>query len=132
MSLITYAKDSLVNLVSNLGTARDKAAASGYTFDPPLTDQHLISFYRSSWLARKIVNIPAHDAFRKWRNWQANGNQITLLEAEEKRLRVREKLREAYWKARLFGGAAVYISDGSADPSKPINVMVSARAISSS
>lgn len=122
MNVLTRMADGLVNLVSGLGTPRDKASGATYTYDPPLQDAELVNFYRSSWLARKIVQVPAHDAFRKWRNWQAQPDQITALEAEEKRLGLRDKLAEAYWKARLFGGAAVYISDGAADTSKPLDV----------
>lgn len=112
--------DSLINFVANLGTNRDKAAHTQYVLRP-LDDQQLAAAYRTAWLPRKIVDIPALDACRKWRDWQAEADQITKIEAEEKRLKLQAKVLEAKIKARLFGGAAVYIGTGDGDPSKPIS-----------
>lgn len=66
----------------NLGTSRDKAAHTTYAVRA-LTDQDLLAAYRSSWLPRKIVDIQAQDAIRRWRNWNADKTQISALEAEE-------------------------------------------------
>ena len=112
--------DGLVNLVANLGTARDKAAHSGYAM-PVMTEQDAANAYRSAWLPRKIVDIPAMDACRKWRAWNAEDTEVSALEAEEARLDVRGKLLQAHIKARLFGGAAIYIGTGESDPSKPLD-----------
>lgn len=112
--------DGLVNLVANLGTGRDKAAHTAYG-PPMLTEQDAVNAYRSAWLPRKIVDIPAMDACRKWRSWNAESEQVSALEAEEARLGLRGKLLECFIKARLFGGAALYIGTGENDPSKPLN-----------
>ena len=112
--------DSLLNLTANLGTARDKAANSIYSL-PSLSDQELINAYRGAWLPRKIVDIPALDSCRKWRDWQATADQITLIEAEEKRLGLRGKMMQVRTRARLFGGAALLIGTGESDPSKPLS-----------
>lgn len=111
--------DGYRNLVSNLNTARDKAYHGTY-WVRVLTYQELLNAYRSSWLPRKIVDIPALDATRKWRAWQADADQITELEAEEKRHGVREKVRYATTAARLWGGAVIYIGTGDADPSEEL------------
>lgn len=112
--------DSLKNFVANLGTSRDKAASAAYT-GPNVTPEQLNNAYRGSWLPRKIVDIPALDATRRWRSWQAEKEQITLIEAEEKRLNLKEKVKDALIKARLFGGAAIYIGiKGDNDPSLPL------------
>lgn len=103
--------DSLTNLVSRMGTDRDKAA-HGYYAAPVLTDDQITFAYRGAWLPRKIVDIPALDSCRKWRNWQAKSDQVEKIEAEEKRLNVRGKVLEARTKARLFGGAAILIGTG--------------------
>lgn len=121
MTVFNFLTDSLVNFVSGLGTGRDKSASAQYVATPAKTNQELLAFYRSSWLAKKVVQIPAFDSFRKWRNWQASSDEITLLEAEEKRLFFKQKLYEARWKARLFGWCAVYISDGTSNPELPLN-----------
>ncbi|WP_130887461.1 phage portal protein [Pseudomonas sp. Sample_21] len=114
MSAFTYLKDSLQNLVAGLGTARDKASHSHYAL-PVMDDQQLLNAFRGSWTAQKGVSIPAVDACRNWRNWQANKAQIELIEAEEDRLNVKGKILEALLKARLFGGAAVFIGTGERD-----------------
>ncbi|RWX78278.1 DUF1073 domain-containing protein [Neorhizobium lilium] len=113
--------DSLTSLVSRMGTERDKAATVFYT-NPVLSDDQVVAAYRGSWLPRKIVDIPALDSCRKWRNWQAEDKQIEDIEAEEKRLNVKGKILEAITKARLFGGAAVFIGTGDANPSEPLDV----------
>lgn len=120
-NVITLLRDSLTSLTSRMGTDRDKAATVFYT-QPLVTDEQLIAAYRGSWLPRKIVDIPALDSCRKWRNWQAEEAAIEKIEAEEKRLNVKGKVLEAMKKARLFGGAALYIGTGDGDPSKPLNV----------
>ena len=100
--------DSLQNFVAGLGTSRDKASASTYSLTTP-TERELSDMYRVSWLARKIVDIIPWDATRQWRKWQADAAQIEAIEALEKRLGLRVKIKEALTKARLFGGAAIYI-----------------------
>lgn len=120
MGVITYIGDKLVNLVANLGTERDKSTASGYLFVPK-TEAELMAAYRGSWLPRKIVDIPAMDACRRWRGWQATKEQIQRIEAEEKRLGVQGKVRTAMTRARLFGGAAIFIGTGERDTASPLS-----------
>lgn len=113
-------RDGLVNLVANLGTGRDKAAHTTYDV-PAMTEHEAVNAYRSAWLPRKIVDIPAMDACRKWRSWHAEAEEVSAIEAEETRLGLQGKLLDAYIKARLYGGAALYIGTGEQDPSKPLN-----------
>lgn len=111
--------DKLVNVVANLGTDRDKAAASFYGL-PILTDDQAMNAYRGAWLPRKIVDIPALDATRRWRAWQAKKEQVEKIEAEEKRLQLRSKVRDAMIKARLFGGAAIFLGTADRKPERAI------------
>lgn len=120
-NVIAFMRDSLTSLVSRMGTERDKAATTFYAHTV-LSDEQLIAAYSTSWLPRKIVDIPALDACRKWRDWQAKKPQIEAIEEEEKRLNVKGKILEASKKGRLFGGAAVYIGIGDEDPSQPLDV----------
>lgn len=110
--------DSLRNVVANLGTSRDKAALSTYAFDR-LDYEQLLAAYRGAWLPRKIVDIPAFDACRKWRTWTGSSDHINAIEAEERRLSIREKLLRAIIAARLYGGSALYIGTDDPDPSEP-------------
>ncbi len=118
--VIQFKTDSLHSLVSGLGDpARDKMA-SAYYGSQLLDDHQLLNAYRSTWLARKIVDIPAMDSVRKGRDWQAENDQIELIEAEEKRLGFWQKLLEVQIKARLWGGAAIYIGTGDSNPAEPL------------
>jgi phage-related protein (TIGR01555 family) len=121
VNVISLVRDSLTSLVSRMGTERDKASTVYYT-NPLMTDEQLIAAYRGSWLPRKIVDIPALDSCRKWRDWQAKKPQIEALEGEEKRLNVKGKILEASKKGRLFGGAAVLIGTGDSNPQEPLEV----------
>lgn len=120
MGVVRYLSDKLVNLVANLGTERDKASGSVYA-PVMLTDQDLSNAYRGAWLPRKIVDIPPLDATRRWRGWQATKDQIEKIEAEEKRLDLRRKVKQALTRARLFGGSAIFIGTGERDTSGPLN-----------
>lgn len=65
--------------------------------------------YRSSWLCRKIHDIPPYDMTRAGRNWQTDKDTIQAIEAEERRLGVLAKARRAMSLARLHGGAALIL-----------------------
>lgn len=119
-NIIALMRDSLTSLVSRMGTERDKAATTFYVA-PVLTDEQIAAAYRGSWLPRKIVDIPALDACRKWRNWQAKADQIERIEAEETRLCVRARVLDAVRKARLWGGASLLIGTGDTDPASPLD-----------
>ncbi|WP_322885484.1 DUF1073 domain-containing protein [Sinorhizobium medicae] len=120
-NIIAFVRDSLTNIVASLGTSRDKAAANVYSM-PMLTDEELLNAYRGAWLPKKIVDIPAFDSIRAWRDWQAKKPQIEAIEAEEKRLNVMGKLLETRIKARLWGGAALVIGTGDKDLTAPLDV----------
>jgi phage-related protein (TIGR01555 family) len=112
--------DSFINLLSGLGDpTRDKGVNSTYTVNL-LNQQTLETAYRGDWIARKAVDIPAMDATRQWRQWQADDPQIEELEAEEKRLGLQRKLKVGLQRARLYGGAALVMGVGADDPSLPL------------
>lgn len=111
--------DGLQNVVANLGTRRDKASHTVYVPDN-LTSEQLVAMYRTSWLAAAICDYPAEDATRKWRSWRAEAEQITKIEAEEKRLGLQHKVQEALIASRILGGSALYISAENQDPAQPL------------
>ncbi|MFT4076859.1 MAG: DUF1073 domain-containing protein [Asticcacaulis sp.] len=117
--IITFARDTLTNLVSRMGTDRDKGAASFYGRSV-LDDGQIANAYAGAWLPRKIVDVPAFDSVRVWRDWQAKPDQIEAIEAEELRLNLKAKVFEARTKARLFGGAAIMIGTGDVVLDKPL------------
>lgn len=111
--------DTLVNLLSGLGTVRDKATGNAYAL-VILDKMSLDAAYRGDWIARKIVDVPAFDETREWRDWQAKKPQIELLEQEEARHSVQRKVAQARKLARLYGGSVIFIGDGSANPMAPL------------
>lgn len=113
--------DNLVNLVSGLGTTRAKSANSTFV-DRVYTDHELMATYRQNWVAGRIIDVPAFDCTRVWRNWQAKGRQIERIEKLERDLGLQGKIRQAKQLGDLLGGAAVYIGTNAADVSKPLNV----------
>lgn len=118
-------RDGLANALTGAGTLVDRAVHLHYRLmlqDPAQLEQS----YRSSWLARKIVNIPAEDATATWRQWQAEPEQITALEAAEKRFQVQHKVKRALVLARLFGGAAIIIGLRDGAPEQPLPATIRA------
>lgn len=103
--------DTLFNVISGLGTVKDKAAATRFTFVPMMREQQEAA-YRGDWIARKVVDIPAKDATREWRSWQADSDQIEALEEAERTLGLQQKLCRAMILARLYGGAALFMGVG--------------------
>lgn len=113
--------DTLLNLVSMMGTSRDKRASTGHVLTTS-TDGEMETFFRESWLAKKIVTLPAYDMFREWRNWQGDDKQIEAIEKEEKRLKLLQTYMTAMTWARLYGYCAIYISNGDLDVSQELKL----------
>lgn len=110
--------DGLANALTGAGTSADRRKHAFWTLQ--VADRHQIeAAYRSSWLARKAVDLPPQDMTRQWRDWQAQAPQIEALEAEEKRLDIRGKVRRAMTFGRLGGGALILGVPG--DPALPLN-----------
>jgi phage-related protein (TIGR01555 family) len=106
MGVVTAFRDRLANIMSGAGTSNDPRTQFVHVFDR-LSWNQVEATYRSNWLMRNAVDIPAYDMTRAWRDWQAAKDQIETIEAEEKRLRLRQKVREAIILGRLGGGALI-------------------------
>lgn len=115
--------DTLKNLVSGLGTAKDKSTTLSFVFNP-IDQAQLVNMHRGDWLARKIVDIIPDDMTREWRDWQAKSDQIELIEAVEKhpRINLQPKLTLALQKGRLFGGAVLFMGIRGQVPSEPLDL----------
>lgn len=115
--------DTLRSLVTGLGTAKDKNTTLAYVFTP-ITQAELVAMHRSDWLAHKVVNIIPNDMTREWRDWQAEGDQIEAIEAVEKLplINLQSKVALAMQKARLFGGAVLFIGIRGQSPSEPLDL----------
>lgn len=114
------ASDGLENVVAGLGTDRDKRSYSIYGAPRKLTPVELENMYRSSWLAKKIVNAVADDMTRAWRSHNSNESnqvQVQKIIQAEKRFALKAKVNDALCWARLYGGSGILIGmkDGTYD-----------------
>ncbi len=114
--------DGIRNALTGAGTSVDRRTYSTYQFCQ-LSQPEIETAYRSSWLMRKIVDLPPYDMTRAWRDWQAEADKIEALEAEEKRLGIREKVRTALQLGRLGGGALILgVDQGAPDTPLPAQI----------
>jgi len=65
----------LVNAMSNLGSEKDKGAQGNWYFTP-LDQQQAENAYRSNWMSRKAIDIPALDMMREGWAWQCSKEKL--------------------------------------------------------
>ena len=122
-TLFNIADSTLVNLVSKLGTGRDKAAHDTFAWYTPRSTAELDNLYRTDSVARKIVSKPAQDMFRAGYYFERlAGKQLDAMLAEVKRLKVDKHLRQATKLARLHGRSYILLAASDNQPlSMPMN-----------
>lgn len=115
----TAANDSLSDFVSNMAhQATGVMGGAGAYRDSPLSGyakdawQVYGNLYNGNWLVKAAVDTIPEDCFKKGYQWVAPGDQVNLLEAEERRHRVRHKKQQALTWARLDGEAYIYMDTG--------------------
>jgi phage-related protein (TIGR01555 family) len=113
--------DSLTNLAANMAIGNAKSVHDKFSLRA-LNDLELESMYRGEGIPRKVIDLPVRDMLRPWRSWQAEKDQISIIEDAEKRHRIRAKLAQAIRLGRLYGGAAILVGADVADPMKPLRV----------
>lgn len=113
------ASDGLENVVTGLGTAKDKSSFNQWSNSyRNLDHEQLIARYREDWVSQKVCNIIPQDMTRKWRKVSTSEGQ----EADEE-LRVRDLFRDAYKYARLLGTSFIVLDiKGSGTLDKPLNL----------
>lgn len=109
--------DGLKSAITGAGTSRDPRASAAYSAATALTQYQIDAAYRGSGLMRKIIQIPALDMVREWREWKVEADQVTAIEAEEKRLALQAKVRQCEVLRGLGGGALILGLPG--EPSQP-------------
>jgi phage-related protein (TIGR01555 family) len=114
-TVLQRAFDGFKNVVAELGTSRDKQSAGEYVLTA-FSDLDWDTIYRVSWMGRKIVDIPAEDATRRWREWQGDADQAREVKKEEARLHVPNKVQHGMKQGRCYGGAGIYIAIRNSDP----------------
>ena len=116
-----YTTDSLTSLVSGMGNVqRDKLESTTYSY-VELTDEQLTNAYRNSWVAKRLVDVPAMDAIKNWRVWQTDNDSLNALEQYEDKLGVKQKLMQTIIASRALGGAGLYIGTKDQDLLQPLD-----------
>ena len=120
----TFVQDSMVNLMTGLGGAKD---SSTYNQWVPVEygETQLATIYKEHWLARKCVDVPVDETVSKWRENKTPGlthEQIEIFEGAEKSLKLRKKIATALKWGRLFGGGALYLAVEGVDIGEPLRI----------
>jgi len=114
-------RDNLHNLLSGMGYGGDKTVYTRFGY-VPFTKEQCDSAYRGDWIARKVIDIPAQDATREWRDWQASKDEIKKIEDAERELGLQRKTMIALQKARLYGGGALILGVDQGKPEEELDV----------
>ena len=123
----TFLSDSLSNVMSGLNTQNDPRSYNQFNFFNHGTmdwlwtqPMSLYAAYRSSWLARQIVNIPAEDAMREWRKFTCKDAED--IQSHEKKLNIQSKFTKLASLARLSGGAIMVMMIEGQSLDKPLDM----------
>ena len=98
--------DGFVNFVAGIGnSASDKGANNQYvqSYDDYMRNE---AIYRASGFGKRTIDIVASDATRKWRTWL--GDDASDLIKFEKKLKLKQTVRDAIAAGKRGGGAAIY------------------------
>jgi phage-related protein (TIGR01555 family) len=115
------AVDNLVNLISGLGTDKDKRMHSHYV-PRSIGDAELTTLYEESWLHGQAIDLPANDATRKWRTLKVSGDDHKRLVDTERELHLQAQVNEAAKFGRLHGGALqIWLVDNTGELDEPLD-----------
>lgn len=122
-------RDSLENLVAQLGTEQDKRTHTRFRNNKQLSrdgmQDELNALYRTDWVAGKIVDIIPDDMTREWRDFtgEITPDQVEELVEEENRVDLSGNVNNAHKWARLYGSAFIVMNiDDGQTPDKPLNI----------
>lgn len=127
MALFSDSLRSAIAAINPFASGPQQGIAST-AFAPQLA----VAAYLSSGMLRKVIDIPAQDRTREWRDWQgAEGDQVTKLENEEKRLGLLAKVKHAEVLRGLGGGALILALPGETDqPARAGDALVAVNVVS--
>lgn len=104
------ALDSFTNALSNLGVGTQSLMqATQYPITRLTRNYNLMnSLYRNSWIIKKVINTIPDDMTK---NWFSISSEMTPDDMDryntlEKKTKIKSKIREGLYWARLYGGAA--------------------------
>lgn len=102
--------DGFKNLITGMGTTRDKATYSQFDYRiSNIPDEELIAYYRQLWSA-KAIDCKVDDMTKNWRSFNIQSvdpEKIEDIKVYETKLDLKNKMNWAYKMANVFGGALV-------------------------
>ncbi|MEA3330620.1 MAG: DUF1073 domain-containing protein [Campylobacterota bacterium] len=105
---IQKAQDSFQNINKDLGTSKDPRQGTFFIRNQKIDNVTANNLYSTNWLASNIVDIPADETIKKWRELNIEDeSKLTAFENEEKRLNVKGNFAQALKWADVFGGAVI-------------------------
>lgn len=127
--------DSLVNLISNVGTQRDPRSATVFTsYNDPRYGQYsnalefnrnlLEAMYATDWLSGKGVDLIPDTMTREWRTVSFGNDTAKQKQFKdvENYFNIKSVFNDAMRWARLYGGSVIIFGiDGAGDNSQPLD-----------
>lgn len=115
--LMNIADSTLVNLVSKLGTMRDKSSHDTFAWHVPKSVFELDNLYESNGTASKIIDKPVQDMFRQGYYFEGiAGDDLQKLDDEIDRLSIDVHLNKAMRLSRLHGKSFILLAADSDMP----------------
>lgn len=109
--IMNIADSTLVNLVSKLGTSRDKASHDQFAWHVPKSVFELDNLYESNGIAAKIIDKPVQDMFRQGYYFEGiAGEDLQKLDDEIDRLSIDVHLSKAMRLSRLHGKSYILLA----------------------
>lgn len=102
-----YVTDGLKNVITGMGTGRDKRTGAQFAYGSFQDIQELEAAYSENWIARQVIDAPVDDATREWRTFSID--EGAAIRKEENRLGLQQVTQEAFKWAGLYGGAGVLL-----------------------
>lgn len=104
--------DGWSNILSGLGTMRDRRENTSFTADNMLADQTLMNIYEAEGLGSQIIDIPAEDMVTKW--FYVEADTDNRIAKALQRVGAKKNIEQALKWASLFGSCIVVmrIADG--------------------
>jgi phage-related protein (TIGR01555 family) len=113
--------DGWKNLMTGLGTNKDKTTHTFYNGSEYLSDNILSLLWCGNGMAKKIIQIVADDMVREWIS--LDGDENNFVNKKLSALKVQKNINMALYWQRLFGGSIIVIglNDGQ-EIYQPVNI----------
>lgn len=119
--------DGWQNILTGLGTTRDKNTHSEVSWDPTTRDK-ADSLYAADEMGNKIARLVPYDGTREGVTWNMDKSAdqeevVKYIEREFRRLSVWPRLSWAWNLSRIYGGSLIFLNvDDGRSPDKPLDI----------